>query len=81
MTGYLNVNEPFLKNGWFFTGDAGYINKENHLVVIDRMSDMSYTADKLRYSPQYIENKLKLCSEKLSQIFRETDISPKYTLS
>ena len=62
MTGYLNGNEPFLKNGWFFTGDAGYINKENHLVVIDRMSDMSYTANKLRYSPQYIENKLKFSS-------------------
>ena len=62
MTGYLNNNEAFLKKGWFFTGDAGYINKKNHLVVIDRMVDMSYTADRLRYSPQYIENKLKFSS-------------------
>ena len=49
----------FLKKGWFYTGDAGYINKNGHLVVIDRMSDLSYTSQKLRYSPQYIENKLK----------------------
>ncbi len=62
MRGYLNVNEPFLQNGWFHTGDAGYINSNNHLVVIDRMSDMSYTAENLRYSPQYIENKLKFSS-------------------
>ena len=62
MQGYLNVRETFLKDGWFFTGDAGYINKKGHLVVIDRMSDLSYTAQKLRYSPQYIENKLKFSS-------------------
>ena len=62
MQGYLNVKENFLSNGWFFTGDAGYINKRGHLVVIDRMSDLSYTAQNLRYSPQYIENKLKFSS-------------------
>ncbi len=62
MKGYLNVDKPFLSNGWFFTGDAGYINKKGHLVVIDRMSDLSYTSENLRYSPQYIENKLKFSS-------------------
>ncbi|MAJ24266.1 MAG: long-chain fatty acid--CoA ligase [Rickettsiales bacterium] len=62
MSGYLNTEDTFLKNGWFHTGDAGYINKQKHLVVIDRMTDMSYTIDKIRYSPQYIENKLKFSS-------------------
>ena len=62
MSGYLNTEDTFLKNGWFYTGDAGYINKQKHLVVIDRMTDMSYTKDKIRYSPQYIENKLKFSS-------------------
>ena len=59
MMGYLDAKADFLKKGWFYTGDAGYINKNGHLVVIDRMSDLSYTSQKLRYSPQYIENKLK----------------------
>tara|TARA_B100000674_G_scaffold205174_1_gene167631 strand:- start:357 stop:1310 length:954 start_codon:yes stop_codon:yes gene_type:complete len=59
MMGYLDSKEDFLKKGWFYTGDAGYLNKNGHLVVIDRMSDLSYTSQRLRYSPQYIENKLK----------------------
>lgn len=59
MRGYFGDKKPFLKKDWFYTGDAGYINKLGHLVVIDRMSDLSYTSEKLRYSPQYIENKLK----------------------
>ena len=62
MTGYLNIKEAFLDNGWFYTGDAGYLNKSNHLVVIDRVSDLAKTSDKIRYSPVYIENKLKFSS-------------------
>ena len=62
MSGYLNVKEAFLHQGWFYTGDAGYLNKKNHLVVIDRMLDLANTSDNLRYSPQYIENKLKFSS-------------------
>lgn len=47
-------------NGWMSTGDAGYFKKENgHLVVIDRISDIAVTADGARFSPQFIENKLK----------------------
>jgi len=49
-----------VRDGWMFTGDAGYIKKENgHLVVIDRIKDLATTAAGLRFSPMYIENKLK----------------------
>ncbi len=48
-----------LRDGWMYTGDAGYINKNQHLVVIDRVNDLSTTAAGIRFSPQYIENKLK----------------------
>ena len=42
------------------TGDAGYIKKDNgHLVIIDRIKDLAITEDGVRFSPQYIENKLK----------------------
>ncbi len=45
---------------WLKTGDAGYIKKENgHLVVIDRIKDLATTALGVRFSPQFIENKLK----------------------
>ena len=48
-----------LREGWMYTGDAGYFNEAGHLVVIDRIKDLAVTAHGDRYSPQFIENKLK----------------------
>ncbi len=48
-----------LRDGWLHTGDAGYFEAKGHLVVIDRMRDMATTAAGTRFSPQFIENKLK----------------------
>ncbi|MBB4284880.1 long-chain fatty acid--CoA ligase [Roseospira goensis] len=48
------------RDGWMYTGDAGYIDKRTgHLVVIDRVKDLANTSTGVRFSPQYIENKLK----------------------
>ncbi|MBW8269921.1 long-chain fatty acid--CoA ligase [Caldovatus aquaticus] len=58
--GYHGVAEnPDLRDGWLHTGDAGYFNKAGHLVVIDRIKDIATTSRGDRFSPQYIENKLK----------------------
>ncbi|MCC9620689.1 long-chain fatty acid--CoA ligase [Thalassospira sp. MA62] len=47
-------------DGWMHTGDAGYFKDDNnHLVVIDRLKDLAETSRGVRYSPQFIENKLK----------------------
>jgi long-chain acyl-CoA synthetase len=46
-------------DGWVQTGDAGYFDKKGHLVVIDRVADITAMATGDRYSPQFIENKLK----------------------
>ena len=49
-----------LEDGWMHTGDAGYFKNANgHLVVIDRISDLAETSTGFRFSPQFIENKLK----------------------
>lgn len=48
-----------LRDGWMYTGDAGYFDKNGHLVVIDRIKDIATLRDGTRFSPQYIENKLK----------------------
>ena len=49
-----------VRDGWMHTGDAGYIKQENgHLVVIDRIKDLATTSGGTRFSPQFIENKLK----------------------
>ncbi len=48
-----------LRDGWMHTGDAGYFKPSGQLVVIDRMKDLAETIGGERFSPQYIENKLK----------------------
>ena len=48
-----------LRDGWMHSGDAGYFNDNRQLVVIDRIKDLAQTARGERFSPQYIENKLK----------------------
>src|SRR5215217_6380582 len=51
--------EMFDGAGWFMTGDAGYLTPGRHLVVVDRAKDLAVTSTGVRFSPQYIENKLK----------------------
>jgi len=51
--------EKTLSEGWLHSGDAGYFNKDGHLVVIDRVKDVMHLNDGTRFSPQFIENKLK----------------------
>jgi len=48
-----------IKDGWLYSGDAGYFDDNGKLVVIDRMKDLMYLLDGTRFSPQFIENKLK----------------------
>jgi long-chain acyl-CoA synthetase len=59
-SGYFGMPENTdLRDGWLHTGDAGYFDKAGHLVVIDRIKDIATTSRGDRFSPQYIENKLK----------------------
>jgi long-chain acyl-CoA synthetase len=48
-----------IENGWLHSGDAGYFNDKKQLVVIDRIKDLAETSRGERFSPQYLENKLK----------------------
>jgi long-chain acyl-CoA synthetase len=45
--------------GWFRTGDCGYVDGRGHLVVVDRARDVGKLADGTPFAPQFIENKLK----------------------
>jgi long-chain acyl-CoA synthetase len=47
------------EDGWLRTGDAGFIDKRGHLVIIDRARDVGKLADGTAYAPQFLENKLK----------------------
>jgi long-chain acyl-CoA synthetase len=45
--------------GWFRTGDCGFIDPRGHLVVVDRARDVGKLADGTPFAPQFVENKLK----------------------
>lgn len=48
-----------LQDGWLHTGDAGYLEEDGQLVVLGRVSEVVYTAARVRFIPTYIENRLK----------------------
>jgi long-chain acyl-CoA synthetase len=48
-----------LAGGWLHSGDAGYLEEDGQLVVIDRVKDVLRLSDGTRFSPQFIENRLK----------------------
>jgi long-chain acyl-CoA synthetase len=48
-----------LRDGWLHSGDAGLLDEDGHLIMIDRMDDVMLLSDGSKFSPQLIENKLK----------------------
>jgi long-chain acyl-CoA synthetase len=48
-----------LDGGWLRTGDAGSVDEQGHLVIIDRLQDVLTLRDGSRFSAALIENKLK----------------------
>jgi len=50
-------------DGWYHTGDAGFVDATGHLKIIDRAKDVGRivggNADGALFAPKYVENKLK----------------------
>jgi long-chain acyl-CoA synthetase len=46
-------------DGWFHTGDAGFLDADDHLKILDRAKDVGKLNDGTLFAPKYIENKLK----------------------
>ncbi len=63
MVGYYRndeaTHESLSEDNWLHTGDAGYFDEDGHLIVIDRAKDVMTLHDGTKFSPQFIENKLK----------------------
>lgn len=47
------------EDGWVLTGDAGYIDEQGHLRIIDRAKDVGKLNSGGMFPPKYVENKLK----------------------
>jgi long-chain acyl-CoA synthetase len=54
-----STREKLTEDGWFRTGDAGYVDEEGHLVYLDRLEYMRELSDGHKFPPQFIEGKLK----------------------
>ena len=48
-----------LEDGWIHSGDAGVIDTDGHLRIIDRARDVGRLTDGTLFAPKYLENKLK----------------------
>jgi long-chain acyl-CoA synthetase len=46
-------------DGWYRTGDAGFLDAQGHLKIIDRAKDVGRLDDGSMFAPKYLENKLK----------------------
>lgn len=46
-------------DGWFHTGDAGFMDDDGHLIFLDRLADLTELAGGEKVAPQYIESRLR----------------------
>ncbi len=55
--------EVLTQDGWYHTGDAGFLDASGHLKIIDRAKDVGRILggpnDGAMFAPKYVENKLK----------------------
>ncbi len=55
------TKETIDAKGWVKTGDAGVIDSNGHLKIIDRAKDVGKLNSGKMFAPKYLENKLKFC--------------------
>ncbi len=57
------TDEVLTADGWYHTSDAGFLDANGHLKIIDRVKDVGRLAgganDGAMFAPKYVENKLK----------------------
>ncbi|HDQ03422.1 MAG TPA: long-chain fatty acid--CoA ligase [Deltaproteobacteria bacterium] len=61
-SGYYNdyeTTQAAFEDGWLKTGDAGYIDADNHLLIIGRKEDIIRNKSGDAFSPDFIETRLK----------------------
>jgi long-chain acyl-CoA synthetase len=55
--------EVLTSDGWYHTSDAGFLDSQGHLKIIDRVKDVGRikggSNDGAMFAPKYVENKLK----------------------
>jgi long-chain acyl-CoA synthetase len=54
-----NKTAEVLKDGWFYSGDSGFIDEDGHVVFLDRVEDLVELASGDKLVPQLIESRLR----------------------
>ncbi len=67
-----------LKDGWLFTGDLGYMDEDDFLVVVGREKALLISEDGEKYSPEEIEEAIINSSSMINQVMIYND-QKKYT--
>lgn len=60
--GYWKQMESYyekLKDGWYHTGDAGWIDEDGHLIYWDRVEELISLKDGSKFAPQFAEVRLR----------------------
>ena len=48
-----------LKDGWFYSGDSGFITEEGHIVFLDRVENLVELDGGNKLAPQFVESRLR----------------------
>lgn len=69
-----------IKDGWLYTGDLGYLDKDGFLYVQGRFKSLLIGSDGEKYSPEEIEETMVTQSRLIQQIMLHNNQSP-YTIA
>jgi long-chain acyl-CoA synthetase len=51
--------DAVLKDGWFHSGDSGFIREDGHIVFVDRIKDLMELSGGHKVAPQFLESRLR----------------------
>lgn len=82
MKGYYKNPETTAKtviDGWLYTGDLGYLDKDGFLIVIGREKALLISADGEKYSPEGIEEAIQNSGDLIHQVMVYNDMKKNTT--
>jgi len=83
MVGYWKneqATKETIKDGWLYSGDLGYLDKDGFLYVLGRFKSLLISGDGEKYSPEGIEEAITEQSQYIDQVMLYNNQSP-YTVA